>query len=118
MAAHTPLRRDRREVLGVVDQRDGVEICAEAEHSPAGPAARFLSVTGCLGMAGMNSSRVAIAINNLHSTDATLGVVWPAMVRRALNEDTAAEARDVIARSPIGSGHHYFVADEKDAFSL
>jgi len=46
--------------------------------------AYFLSVTGCLGMCGMNGDRVAIAINNLFSTDATVGVVWPAMVRRAL----------------------------------
>ncbi|HUS32522.1 MAG TPA: C45 family peptidase [Kofleriaceae bacterium] len=87
-------------------------------ESEDGPAARLLTVTGCLGMAGMNASRVAIAINNLYSTDATLGVVWPAMVRRALHEDTAADARDVIARSPIGSGHHYFVADKTSAFSL
>src|SRR6185436_12800439 len=87
-------------------------------ESEDGPAARLLSVTGCLGMAGMNASRVAIAINNLYSTDATLGIVWPAMVRCALPETTAADARDVIARSPIGSGHHYFVADKTDAFSL
>jgi isopenicillin-N N-acyltransferase-like protein len=87
-------------------------------ESEDGPAARLLTVTGCLGMAGMNSERVAIAINNLYSTDATLGVVWPAMVRRALHEDTAAAARDVIAKSPIGSGHHYFVADRKEAFAI
>jgi isopenicillin-N N-acyltransferase-like protein len=92
-------------VLGVPESEDG-------------PAARLLTVTGCLGMAGMNASRVAVAINNLNSTDATLGVVWPAMVRKALHEDTAAAARDVIARSPIGSGHHYFVADKTDAYSL
>lgn len=92
-------------VLGVPESEDG-------------PAARFLTVTGCLGMAGMNASRVAIAINNLYSTDATLGIVWPAMVRRALHEDTAAAARDVIMSSPIGSGHHYFIADRKDAFAI
>ncbi|NVB76960.1 MAG: hypothetical protein HOV81_01075 [Kofleriaceae bacterium] len=86
--------------------------------SDDGPAARLLTVTGCLGMAGMNTARVAIAINNLYSTDATLGVVWPAMVRRALHEDNAAAARDVIVKSPIGSGHHYFVADRKEAFSI
>ncbi len=86
--------------------------------SPAGPAATLLTVTGCLGMAGMNSARVGIAINNLFSTDATLGVVWPAMVRRALHETTAEQARDVIATSPIGSGHHYFVADRRHAFAI
>lgn len=87
-------------------------------ESPAGPAALLLSVTGCLGMAGMNSAKVGIAINNLHSTDATLGVVWPAMVRRALHERDAVAAREVIARSPIGSGHHYFVADRSNAFAI
>ncbi|HTR52109.1 MAG TPA: C45 family peptidase [Kofleriaceae bacterium] len=82
------------------------------------PDAKLLTVTGCLGMAGMNQARVAIAINNLFSTDATLGVVWPAMVRRALREPTAVAARDLIVRSPIGSGHHYFVADDRHAFGI
>ncbi len=82
------------------------------------PAATLLTVTGCLGMAGMNTARVGVAINNLFSIDATLGVVWPAMVRRALRERTAAAAHAVIATSPIGSGHHYFVADREAAFAL
>jgi isopenicillin-N N-acyltransferase-like protein len=82
------------------------------------PAARLLTVTGCLGMAGMNTARVAVAINNLFSTDATLGVVWPAMVRRALRATTAEAARDVIATSPIGSGHHYFIADLRAAYAI
>lgn len=92
-------------VLGVPESEDG-------------PAARLLTVTGCLGMAGMNTARVGIAINNLYSTDATLGIVWPAMVRKALQQETAAAARDVIATSPIGSGHHYFVADRKEAYAI
>lgn len=87
-------------------------------ESPDGPPATLLSVTGCLGMAGMNAAGVAIAINNLFSTDATLGVVWPAVVRRALHRRTAAEALDSIATSPIGSGHHYFVADRRHAFAI
>jgi isopenicillin-N N-acyltransferase-like protein len=92
-------------VLGIPENEDG-------------PAARLLTVTGCLGMAGMNASGVGICINNLYSTDATLGIVWPAMVRRALHATTAADARDVILGSPIGSGHHYFVADSREAYSI
>ncbi len=87
-------------------------------ESAAGPAATLLTVTGCLGMAGMNTARLAIAINNLYSTDATLGVVWPAMVRKALQQTHARAARDVIRTSPIGSGHHYLVADQGAAFAL
>ncbi len=87
----------------------------ETKHAPA---ATLMTVTGCLGMTGMNTQRVAIAINNLFSTDATLGVVWPAMVRKALAKSSAAEARDVIAKSPIGSGHHYIVSDKRHAFAI
>jgi isopenicillin-N N-acyltransferase-like protein len=87
-------------------------------RSDDGPAAHLLTVTGCLGMAGMNSARVALAINNLYSTDATLGIVWPAMVRRALHQTTAAAAFEVIRTSPIGSGHHYLVAGKDGAFAL
>ncbi len=92
-------------VLGIPENEDG-------------PAARLLTVTGCLGMAGMNQAGVGICINNLYSTDATLGIVWPAMVRRALHTSSATEARDVSMKSPIGSGHHYFVADSSEAFSI
>ncbi|HSK04792.1 MAG TPA: C45 family autoproteolytic acyltransferase/hydrolase [Kofleriaceae bacterium] len=86
--------------------------------SADGPAATLLTVTGCLGMAGASAARVGIAINNLYSTDATLGVVWPAIVRRALHAPSAAAARDLIAASPIGSGHHYFIADRAGAFAI
>ena len=90
-------------------------VVPETEHAPA---AKLLSVTGCLGMAGMNSARLAIAINNLFSTDATLGVVWPALVRRALCESDAPSARRTVMTAPIGSGHHYFIADRREAFGI
>ena len=82
------------------------------------PAAILLTLTGCLGLAGMNASKVAIAINNLNSTDATIGVVWPALVRRALREKTARAARDQVLAAPVGSGHHYFVANRRDAYAI
>ncbi len=90
-------------------------------HVPAlegGPEAWILTLTGCLGLAGMNSAGVAIGINNLWSTDATVGAVWPAVVRCALHHTHAAAARDHIVAAPIGSGHHYFVADRQDAFAI
>jgi isopenicillin-N N-acyltransferase-like protein len=87
-------------------------------ESEQGPEAWLLTVTGCLGMAGVNGARTSIAINNLHSRDATLGVVWPAMVRRALQATSATAARDLVMQSPIGSGHHYFVADRERAFAI
>jgi isopenicillin-N N-acyltransferase-like protein len=79
------------------------------------PAMRLLTITGCLGMAGANSAGVGVAINNLHSADARVGVVWPALVRKALAARAAAAARDVVVGGPLGSGHHYLVADRGGA---
>jgi isopenicillin-N N-acyltransferase like protein len=87
----------------------------ESEH---GPEAWLLTLTGCLGMCGVTRQGLAIAINNLHSTDARVGVVWSALVRRALREPSAAAARDHILEAPVGSGHHYFVADDHEAYGI
>ena len=96
--------RGRAVVAGYDVSRDPIEVKKRIGYVPEsadGPAAWLLTLTGCLGLAGMNGARTAIAINNLYSTDATLGVVWPAVVRRALHQPTAQAARDVIATSPI-----------------
>lgn len=82
------------------------------------PAVTLLSLTGCLGMAGLSGRGVAVSINNLHSTDAQIGVIWSALVRRALVAESAAAARDEIMSAPVGSGHHYMVADREAAFGI
>ncbi len=82
------------------------------------PEAWLLSITGCLGMAGMNAQGVGVTINNLKSSDARVGLVWPALVRRCLEERSAAGARDVVTSAPLGSGHHYLVADGGRAFGI
>lgn len=82
------------------------------------PASWTFSITGCLGMAGMNRDGVTVAINNLNSDDARIGVMWPALVRRALRCRAASGARDVFMTAPIGSGHHYLVADARSAYGI
>ncbi len=84
----------------------------------AGGDAFMLSLTGCLGMAGLNARGVSVGINNLTSTDARIGVVWSAIVRKALRAGRASEARDMLMGCQFGSGHHYLVADPEDVFSV
>lgn len=78
----------------------------------------FFTITGCLGMTGMSSWGTALSINNLNSTDATVGVVWPAMVRRCVKQATAREALQVAMKGPIGSGRHYIFADTHEVFAI
>jgi isopenicillin-N N-acyltransferase-like protein len=82
------------------------------------PEAWLLSIAGCLGMAGMNAAGVGITINNLRSHDARVGLVWPALVRRVLAERSAEAGREIVLRAPLGSGHHYLVADARRAYGI
>ncbi|MCP4502515.1 MAG: hypothetical protein GY822_21400 [Deltaproteobacteria bacterium] len=78
----------------------------------------LFSIHGCLGMTGLTSSGLGMTINNLNSVDATIGVMWPALVRRCLREGNAKGALEVLQNAKIGSGHHYVVADEHELFGL
>lgn len=80
--------------------------------------ALLFSVAGCLGMAGFNASKVGLAINNLSSIDARVGVIWPALVRKALTRPTAAGAVLEIMEAQNGSGRHYALADMERFFSV
>lgn len=78
----------------------------------------FFTITGCLGMTGLSSWGTALTINNLNSLDASIGVVWPALVRACVAQPTARDAFELAMRSPIGSGRHYIFADDNDAFAI
>jgi isopenicillin-N N-acyltransferase like protein len=82
------------------------------------PSSWVLSLTGCLGMAGMNSHGLALCVNNLPATDARIGASWTAVVRRALDQPSAQAARDALVAAPIGSGRHFLVADAEQAFGV
>jgi len=76
------------------------------------------SIAGCLGMTGMNSHGVAIAINNLASTDAKIGIMWPALIRKCLIHHSAQAARDEVMAAPLGSGRHFAIADRDHFYSI
>lgn len=78
----------------------------------------LLTLTGCLGMAGMNRSGVGVAINNLRSTDAQVGVVWSALVRGMLAEESAEDASARLMAARVGSGHHYLIADADNVVGI
>jgi isopenicillin-N N-acyltransferase-like protein len=82
------------------------------------PRCLVFSLTGCLGMAGVNEHGVAVTINNLNTPNASVGVLWPALVRLMLLQQTAAEAAQVLERFPVGSGHHYQIADATQFFGI
>ncbi|MCA9507401.1 MAG: hypothetical protein KC505_03145 [Myxococcales bacterium] len=76
------------------------------------------SIVGCLGMMGLNKHGVGVAINNLSSFDARIGVLWPALVRKILMCKNAQSAKEEIMKCPSSSGRHYAVVDENNFFGI
>lgn len=77
-----------------------------------------LSITGCLGMCGQHHNGYGVTINNLLSTDARVGVVWPALVRKMLSAGSVRAGHQVLLDAPIGAGHHYMLADAEQVVAV
>ena len=85
-----------------------VMLRGEPEGKPA-----FLAFTtvGCVGMIGMNSEGVAVGINNLSGADGQVGVTWPFVVRKMLEQRTAKDALACITSAKLAGAHNYLLMD-------
>ncbi|MHB2020894.1 MAG: C45 family autoproteolytic acyltransferase/hydrolase, partial [Candidatus Xenobia bacterium] len=70
-----------------------------------------LTVAGCIGMMGMNRHGVGVAVNNLVSNDAQVGVIWPCLVRAMLEQENVSSMSEVLQLVPLCSGHNYLLGD-------
>lgn len=75
-----------------------------------GPATVAMTTAGCLSLVGINSAGVAVGNNNLRPTDARPGVMYLAMIHKALSQATLAGAVNAITGAPRCSGHNYYLA--------
>jgi isopenicillin-N N-acyltransferase-like protein len=71
-----------------------------------------LTLTGCLGMAGMNDRGVGVVTSDLWTTSTQVGLLWPAVVRRALAQPNARAARALLMATDLSGGRHYMIAED------
>jgi isopenicillin-N N-acyltransferase-like protein len=76
-----------------------------------GPGYLAFSITGCLGMIGMNDAGIAIGINNLLGGDGQVGVTWPFVVRKALQQTEIDAALACITEAKLAGAHNYMIFD-------
>ncbi len=84
-------------------------------HAPAtenAPEMLSLSLVGCLGLMGINTHNLLVGVNNINTTNARAGIIWPLYVRRLLKEKSVTNARKYLEDAPVTSGHNYIVSDE------
>jgi len=76
------------------------------------PAFLVFTITGCVGMIGMNDAGVAIGINNLMARDGQIGVTWPFVVRKALMQTNVDDALACITEAKLAGAHNYLLMDK------
>ena len=76
------------------------------------PRALVFTTVGCVGQIGMNDAGIAIGINNLTATG-KVGVTWPFVVRKALQQRTIEDATACVVDADLSGAHNYLLFDEK-----
>lgn len=75
------------------------------------PSFLTFTLTGCLGMIGMNEAGIAVGINNLMGADGTPGVTWPFVIRKILEQDTLDDALACLTSVKLAGAHNYMLMD-------
>lgn len=77
-------------------------------------APKFLSftITGCLGMIGMNEHGISVGINNLSGGDGQIGVTWIFVIRKVLMQDNIEDALKCITEANLAGAHNYLIMDK------
>lgn len=70
------------------------------------------TTTGCIGQIGMNEHGVCIGINNIMALDGQIGVTWPFVVRKALQQGNAEDALTCITSATLAGAHNYLIFDK------
>lgn len=71
----------------------------------------ILTLVGCLALMGINQHGVLVGVNNINTTDARTGVIWPSLVRHTLLGSNYQEAKQLLHTPPVTSGHNYILSD-------
>jgi isopenicillin-N N-acyltransferase-like protein len=104
--------RDRRALIGQTWDMHATAtphvILMEAQPESA-PSLITFTITGCLGMIGMNEYGIAVGINNLLGADGAPGVHWPFVVRKMLGQRSIESALDWLLRAPLSGAHNYIL---------
>ena len=78
----------------------------------AGPRALIFTTVGCLGQIGLNSAGISVGINNLVAADGGVGVTWPFVVRKVLQQTNLEAALACVLDADLAGGHNYLLMDQ------
>ncbi len=77
-----------------------------------GPESLILTLVGCLGLMGVNTSNCFLGVNNINTLNARTGLIWSALVRSTLEQKTLVGMKDNLLSAPVTSGHNYIISSK------
>lgn len=72
----------------------------------------ILTLVGCVGLMGVNANNALIGVNNINTTNAKTGLIWPVLVRKTLEAKTLTQMRETLLCAPVTSGHNYLISSQ------
>ncbi len=78
-----------------------------------GPRALCFSTVGCLGQIGMNEAGIAIGINNLAAAVGRIGVTWPFVILKVLQQTNLEDALACLTDVELAGAHNYQLLDRE-----
>lgn len=75
----------------------------------------LFSIVGCVGMMGFTSRLTGLGVNNINTDGARAGAMWPAVVRKVLEQPDLASMAACLEQAPVTSGHNYLLVDRDAA---
>ncbi len=76
------------------------------------PAFLTFTVTGCVGMIGMNSAGICVGVNNLMASDGQIGVTWTFVARKILAQENIEDALACLTGARLAGAHNYMLLDK------
>jgi isopenicillin-N N-acyltransferase-like protein len=78
----------------------------------------ILTLVGCVGLMGVSTDNTLIGVNNINTTNAKTGLIWPVLVRKTLEQKSLGLMRSTLLSAPVTSGHNYLISSQEGAEHL
>jgi isopenicillin-N N-acyltransferase-like protein len=78
----------------------------------------IFTLTGCLALTGINSQGLGVFINNLRSNEMSIGLAWPALIRKILDQSTLQAAQECIQNNLPSGGRSFLLSDNASAMGF
>lgn len=75
----------------------------------------IFSLVGCVGLMGYSRRGLAVGVNNINTSGARPGLIWPALIRKMLLQSNFSEMRHELVAANVTSGHTYLLASAREA---